>query len=367
MKSFIAAICILPAFLFSGNLVVNGDFESGLDLWKKAANKDAEVTWSVDETVFHSGKAGLRVANASSKAPNVYGTFWQTVSVQPGKTYRLTAWVRGLKSSGIRFTMDKKWAVRKGPSDGTFDWQEITFVYTAQEGETSLEPRLIVENKTESLWVDDFTVSEEKPPVDSKFFSMAELGGSTFLPIPRIDNIKIDGDLSEWNEAPNLNLPGKSEQVEIKEWKGNEDLSANVRMAWNETALYFSAKVKDDQHTPLSGEGQYGGDGIQIGFGKGVNYGPEYGFAGDNGKPALWCWQKGPASLGVESIQLSVLRKNGETVYEAAIPWKAIDQGGRPSEMFSVNFLVNDNDGKGRRGWIEWAPGIGRSKDPLHF
>lgn len=367
MKLHLSAFFILSTTLFAGNLVVNGDFESGLDSWKKIANKDAEVTWSVDESVFHSGKASLRVANASAKAPNVYGTFSQTISAQPGKTYRLSVWVRGLRASGVRFTMDKKWALRKGPSDGTFDWQEITFAYTAGEGETSLEPRLIVENKTESLWIDDFSVSEEKPPVDSKTFSLAELGASTLLPIPKMENIRIDGDLSDWTEAPTLNLPAKSEQVEVKEWKGNEDLSANVRMAWNESAFYFTARVKDDQHTPLSGEGQYAGDGVQIGFGKGLAYGPEYGFAGENGKPALWCWQKGPTSSGIESIQLAVQRKNGETIYEAAIPWKAIDQSGRPAEIFSVNFLINDNDGKGRRGWLEWMPGIGRSKDPLHF
>jgi len=29
--------------------------------------------------------------------------------------------------------------------------------------------------------------------------------------------------------------------------------------------------------------------------------------------------------------------------------------------------LVNDNDGKGRKGWIEWGSGIGREKNPAKY
>ena len=29
--------------------------------------------------------------------------------------------------------------------------------------------------------------------------------------------------------------------------------------------------------------------------------------------------------------------------------------------------LINDNDGEGRTGWIEYCPGIGNSKDIMEF
>ncbi len=35
--------------------------------------------------------------------------------------------------------------------------------------------------------------------------------------------------------------------------------------------------------------------------------------------------------------------------------------------MTRMNILVNDNDGEGRRGWLEWAPGMGFTKDPSRF
>jgi hypothetical protein len=32
-----------------------------------------------------------------------------------------------------------------------------------------------------------------------------------------------------------------------------------------------------------------------------------------------------------------------------------------------LNFIVNDNDGLNRKGWLEWTPGIGGSKKPQAF
>jgi hypothetical protein len=29
--------------------------------------------------------------------------------------------------------------------------------------------------------------------------------------------------------------------------------------------------------------------------------------------------------------------------------------------------LINDNDGEGRKGWVEWGGGIGQRKDPKRF
>ena len=36
-------------------------------------------------------------------------------------------------------------------------------------------------------------------------------------------------------------------------------------------------------------------------------------------------------------------------------------------ESIGFSLLVNDNDGQGRRGWMEWSSGIGNNKDPLLY
>jgi hypothetical protein len=55
-------------------------------------------------------------------------------------------------------------------------------------------------------------------------------------------------------------------------------------------------------------------------------------------------------------------------VYEAAFPKELL----APFQMkegaqFGFTFLLNDNDGGGRRGWLEWTPGIGTGYNPRYF
>ena len=35
--------------------------------------------------------------------------------------------------------------------------------------------------------------------------------------------------------------------------------------------------------------------------------------------------------------------------------------------MLRFALLVNDNDGAGRKGWLEWFQGIGFAKDPTQY
>ncbi|MNF19435.1 hypothetical protein D3C80_2242310 [compost metagenome] len=53
-----------------------------------------------------------------------------------------------------------------------------------------------------------------------------------------------------------------------------------------------------------------------------------------------------------------------------AIPWSALLPAGTtaaPGSDFGFSLLINDDDGSGRRGWMEYMGGIGSSKDPDAF
>jgi hypothetical protein len=56
----------------------------------------------------------------------------------------------------------------------------------------------------------------------------------------------------------------------------------------------------------------------------------------------------------------------GRTRYEVAVPWEAV-MASPEDDAISVSLLVNDNDGEGRLGWVEWASGLGGSKNPAQF
>ena len=64
-------------------------------------------------------------------------------------------------------------------------------------------------------------------------------------------------------------------------------------------------------------------------------------------------------------------KRNGDiTVYEAKFPWEQIF--GEKIDVFKMtdlvfSILVNENDGLGRTGWIEYAGGIGNGKNPGEF
>ncbi|MFA4943410.1 MAG: hypothetical protein WC789_01770 [Lentisphaeria bacterium] len=41
--------------------------------------------------------------------------------------------------------------------------------------------------------------------------------------------------------------------------------------------------------------------------------------------------------------------------------------GGAPRNAFRLNFIVNDDDGLGRKQWVQMTPGIGEEKNPARF
>jgi hypothetical protein len=56
-----------------------------------------------------------------------------------------------------------------------------------------------------------------------------------------------------------------------------------------------------------------------------------------------------------------------DTVYELALPWSKLAPSEAGDGMLSLSMLVNDNDGAGRKGYVEWGSGIGGSKDAALF
>ena len=96
----------------------------------------------------------------------------------------------------------------------------------------------------------------------------------------------------------------------------------------------------------------------------------ELGLAMNNeGQPMVFCWDKAQGfNDPAAKVVLKTTPSKGGLVYEAELPFEAfglsddtLDNG------IKFNLIVNDNDGKGRKGWIEIAPGIGQGKNPELF
>jgi hypothetical protein len=189
-------------------------------------------------------------------------------------------------------------------------------------------------------------------------------------------NIKIDGSLADWSTPVQIALGGQAGGVKIeKEYGGAEDCSATLRLAWDAAFLYLAAEVKDNvAFQEEDGFQLWRGDCIQLAFRDGApNRQPGYdgtefevGLTESPKGPLVFQWT--PGGEPVDDAQLVVTRTGTTTVYEAAIPWKALGIiNPRSAKRVSWSTTVNDNDGDGFRGWLEWTPGVCGGKDSSAF
>ena len=155
-------------------------------------------------------------------------------------------------------------------------------------------------------------------------------------------------------------------------WSGPKDLSAEVSLGRVPGAMLVKVDVTDDIHCQdYSGGDVWQGDCVQMGFKiPGQNDYWELGLSMlKDGKPEVFCWSM-PAGRSDPSskVILKVTPSDGRLIYEATLPCDAFGFSDAILEKgLRFNLIVNDNDGKGRKGWIQIAPGIGQGKNPDIF
>lgn len=201
----------------------------------------------------------------------------------------------------------------------------------------------------------------------------------------------IDGYINEeeWNFGSKLGTRYK-EQVVFRasyNWGGINDLSSDTMVKYDEDNFYMAVIVKDDTHVPLPvGENavniwQYdsmqfgisfehymtddviGGTFTEISFGETYDGTWVYrGMSERNNLPQM--------QLTDEMVDCAVRRDGSNTYYEICIPWSEItvlDIDFDTLDALTFSMLLNDNDGAGRKGWMEYGSGIGSRKDVTLF
>ncbi len=115
--------------------------------------------------------------------------------------------------------------------------------------------------------------------------------------------ISIDGNLQEWATVPLARQFTSKEQVVFQpdKWRGPQDLSGTVRMAWREEGLYIAVQVNDDVfRNSGSGYDMFKGDHLEL-F---VDITPE-------GEPARTEFGKGQFHFGISPGDLNDARPQG--------------------------------------------------------
>lgn len=125
----------------------NGGFEAGLAHWSCTANSGAAVTSPV-----HAGAGALKGTPAGLDNARCS----QTVTVKPGSTYRLSAWVQGsyvyLGASGTGTSDVSTW------TPGGSNWQQLSTTFTTGPSTTQVTVYTHGWYGTDAYFVDDLSV-----------------------------------------------------------------------------------------------------------------------------------------------------------------------------------------------------------------
>ncbi|MCL2728667.1 MAG: hypothetical protein FWE15_01430 [Actinomycetia bacterium] len=185
--------------------------------------------------------------------------------------------------------------------------------------------------------------------------------------IPR-RTLTVDG-VNELAASP---LTGTSSEgtVVMTGYQGAQDLSFDFWLSHDADRFYLTVAATDDVHNGSAiGDQIWQNDSLQFAVGAGTpgeaQTWNEIGASLVGGAVSTWRWS-GPSTGALPAGDAAVVRSGTTTTYEVGIAWS--DLGIDPSGgLISFSMLVNDNDGQGRKGYVEWASGIGDAKDSALF
>ncbi|MDF2440655.1 MAG: hypothetical protein JWN98_1639 [Abditibacteriota bacterium] len=236
----------------------------------------------------------------------------------------------------------------------------------------SREYRSLVTAPTALAGVQELQLAVTSPSLPSGATARVPL--QTAVVVPRRANAGILGDFAKWT-TPVATL-GRANVVSLFEatpmqellFRGDDDLSAQIHLARVPQGLLLAVRVRDNAMNQNEEAGaEWKGDSLQwsLALPSGEHY--EWVAAlGKDGPVARLTIAPPGVPNGALQLPLTVSREGQETLYEVLVP-AALPGGKALPDTFNFSALVNDNDGGGRKGWIEWTPGIGRTKNPQLF
>jgi hypothetical protein len=183
----------------------------------------------------------------------------------------------------------------------------------------------------------------------------------------------VDGNLARWQSFKPCLLASSWNWVSVspQPYGGPGDLSVRFWTGYDDTYFYVAAEVTDDKHVQTeTGDDLWRGDSLQFALAVGEQQLKLDVAASNDGSTRIW--ERLP-NLGVPNDIRAIAKTNGTiTRYEIQVPWDIVTTSAPGTVPARFTLLVNDNDGSGRKGWLEWFSGLGAKKDlseygPLQF
>lgn len=193
---------------------------------------------------------------------------------------------------------------------------------------------------------------------------------------------KIDGVLEpgEWNSYSGVTFRDGGKWVGITAVNqnysgvavdgGETDLSGRLYAEWDNEYFYLAADITDDvwAYDEKEPDRLYRADSIQFAMApfKGSGDLSQFCIArmGDGDKLQI---DRSPVAsmIGIPDkslYDLAISREGNHTYYELKLPWSVIFPDGYTAEkngQLAITLLINDNDGMGRKAYLEYGSGMG--------
>lgn len=329
-----------------------------------SANTIGGVT--IDTTEKYSGEASMKLYNNTKRTKEEYVRISYEIPVEAGHSYRYGFMAKVKNANGnvyCQMNWDRSALDNLVPTGKNADWRAFEFVYNNGD-QTSTAIRFCMENYTEGLWIDDIYFYDMALPqtpennlIKNSSFEGIVAQNSTegasqdIIPVHKKSDIVIDGKADEWE-----NVTSRALDIYTDFTKEPQSINGEISYAYDDENFYFLLNVEDDVHYPVPAGSYWNGDGLQFTIcGTDETFGISYGMVYDEQNNQT-------VEFGDTAIITATTRNGSNTVYEVAIPWNAYFGEIPNVVLFCAIANDNDNDGKGRKGCIDVAPGISMYK-----
>lgn len=181
----------------------------------------------------------------------------------------------------------------------------------------------------------------------------------SYNPVPH-RTITVDGSLDDWDLSQGIDMDN-TPYVKMQEQRRDaKDLGGKIYFAADDKNIYMAAVIEDNTFfQSYTGANVWRGDSIQIGITSLAPWtGGEWAVGQQEFEIALT--PDGPEMVEsgkqqLPGVKIVIKRKGTQTIYEAALPWTALQGVKGPLSQFSWAVYINDNDGQGRKGYLQWA------------
>ena len=323
-------------------------------------------------------KNSMRLSFASEGSGGIRTA--KPVEIIPGMFYSLRLKAKGegtlsthfnyVKTSGQKDALDKGYLREKLSSSGG------VFVksFTAPLDVSACEFNFLLFKTKGFLEINDIALmrSDPRTPLNRVMYQAVS------MPCTPV----IDGDLSDW-PRDGFQVIG-SEGLMIKDHRGGDDLSGRFCVSRDSENLYIAVEVRDDIDNAAGADARrmFMDDSVQLSFeieDKNEDTGKvTFAVGRMQGKAMAYRSAVIPSTDIVpsytigqdpEGVRAEVRRTGNRTMYEIAIRQDALEPSFRTDAVKKIAFslLVNDNDGAGRKGYLEWSSGIGNSLGSYYF